>query len=179
VWEKEFEGMELADERVFRHSDPYRSSGTSKDGSHEDKSLLQVKDQHEGEELSWEVHREIVSRLQPELLCLHHTEVADKHWHLLHATDVCASFAERTGLLRGRKTQLGLRELLPNAQKWLCNRDGYFTPILRSFHQLRESLALDEEAWGFAARPLFAVHTLETTLEELEAQKIAIEEIMY
>jgi hypothetical protein len=178
VWENEFEGMELADERIFRYADPYKPSPTGQNGTHENRSELRVKEHLEGEELSWELHREIVARLQPELLCLHHTEVADKHWHLLQATDLCASFAERTGLLRGRTGQLSLRELLPNAQKWLCNRDGYFVPILRSFHQLREKLGLDEEAWGFTARPLFAVHTLETTLETLEAQRIAIEEIM-
>jgi hypothetical protein len=152
--------------------------GSGAGGTLENRSRLRVKDHEDGEELSWEVHREILSHLEPELLCLHHTEVADKHWHLLHATDLCSSFAQRVGLLRGKTPQLPLRELLPNAQKWLCNRDGYFVPILRSFNELREKLGLDEEAWKFAARPLFAAHVLETSLEELEVQRIAIQEIM-
>jgi hypothetical protein len=178
VWENEFEGMELPDERVFQYSNPFAPGSSEQEGTHQNTSKLYVKERLEGEELSLELCDEIFARLKPELLCLHHTEVADKHWHLLHATDLCASFAARTGLLHGRTGQLSLQELLPNAQKWLCNRDGYFVPILRSFHQLRARLGLDEEAWGFSARPLFAIHTIDTTLESLAAQRIALEEIM-
>jgi hypothetical protein len=178
VWEREFEGMEFSDERVFCHRANSLLSNSSSQGTHQDFTKLGIENAANGERLSWEVQEEIKPLLDSELICLHHTEVADRHWHLMHAVDLCSSFAERMGILRATSLTLPLRELLRDAQRIRCNHDGVFTPIIRPFSDLRRSFRLDDDAWQFVARPLFAVHALETACESLRAKEITIEEIM-
>jgi hypothetical protein len=183
AFEQDFEGMDISDERAFRHIDSGIPFGPKPFHQIQDRPHIDYETQTFDEELSQEVTEQIHSLLKPELICLHHCEVAAQHWHLMHAIDVCSSFAQRCGLPISDSHTLPLRELLLNAQKLRCDKDGYFRPMYEPFEALRRTFDLGDDRekkapWQFSAQALLLVDVLESSLEGLAAQEIAIEEIM-